>query len=133
MEEFYSESTCEENKDYSLIIEDDGRVAYAYLLFKNEIVGDLWLYNQKDAPLVVDWSDKNGMPFLNPKQFVLKEIPLIQKIQDIEIKWELLDDNILDKVLILIHGDLIGIIECGSRPGWSSLVTSNGPLAKRMS
>ena len=29
----------------SVVLEDDGRVAYAYLLEKDTIVSDVWLYN----------------------------------------------------------------------------------------
>ena len=40
---------------YSVVIEDDGRVAYAYLLHDDEIVGDVWLYNHGPAPAEPEW------------------------------------------------------------------------------
>lgn len=70
MTEFYKQFFCKTNQSYSLIIEDDGRVAYAYLLLNEEIIGDLWLYNQEETPSFSDWSNPDNMPFLNSQQFV---------------------------------------------------------------
>lgn len=36
------------------------------------------------------------------------------------------------EVLIYIHGELIGRIEPGATPGWSTVVAKDGPLAKKM-
>jgi len=53
----------------SVMLEDDGRVAYAYLLQDGKVVGDVWLYNVVETPERVDWKDRSQMPFLNPKRF----------------------------------------------------------------
>jgi len=55
--------------DYSVVIEDDGKVAYAYLLNKDEIVSDVWLYNQRQTPEQPEWTEKSRMPFLNPRNY----------------------------------------------------------------
>lgn len=31
---------------WTVVVEDDDRVAYAYLLHEGRIVGDVWLYNR---------------------------------------------------------------------------------------
>lgn len=38
------------DKEHFLIIEDNGRVAYAYLLKNEKIIGDVWLYNRCVSP-----------------------------------------------------------------------------------
>jgi hypothetical protein len=43
--------------DRAIVLEDDGRVAYAYLIIEGQMVGDVWLYNVSPAPDVVDWKD----------------------------------------------------------------------------
>lgn len=53
------------------IVEDDGKVAYAYLLKGNDIISDVWLYNQQRTPDTIDWTNKVDMLFLNPKNYIL--------------------------------------------------------------
>jgi len=131
MTEFYKQFFCEMNQNYSLIIEDDGRVAYAYLLFCEEIIGDLWLYNQENTPILSDWSDPDSMPFLNPQEFVLKNIAPILSEDNLSVGWKEIKDEEFE-VLIYIHGELIGKIKPEANPGFSTLVTKDGPLAKKM-
>ncbi len=42
----------------SVLLEDDGSVAYAYLLEGDMITGDVWLYNVGEAPETVNWRDR---------------------------------------------------------------------------
>jgi hypothetical protein len=44
--------------DRQVVLEDDGRVAYAYLLERDAIVADVWLYNIGEDP--VDWQRRRG-------------------------------------------------------------------------
>ncbi len=53
----------------SLIVEDDGRVAYAYLLDGKQMIADVWLYNVAPTPDHQDWKDRSQMPFLNPRDY----------------------------------------------------------------
>lgn len=57
----------------SVVIEDDGRVAYAYLQQHGEIVADVWLYNVVATPDEVTWTDATPMPFLNPRRYCTQE------------------------------------------------------------
>jgi len=131
MSKFYRQFFCGQNQNYSLIIEDDGRVAYGYLLFCEEIIGDLWLYNQDKTPTVSDWSDSDSMPFLNPQEFVLRNVVPILSEDDLKISWKEIKDEEFE-VLIYIHGELIGSIEPEATPGFSNVVIKDGPLAKKM-
>jgi len=109
----------------ALILEDDGRVAYAYLLDNEKLVGDVWLYNVIEAPITVNWDDESQMPFLNPRQFCRSEsIPRLQQQSIVECAW-------FDKgVEVTIDGTLIARLESGAKPGWSRLARQPGPLAK---
>lgn len=120
---------CPDNKEYSIIIEDDKKVAYAYL-FKGEIiVGDIWLYNHAPTPVDTVWKKKD-MPFLNPLEFVKNNIEPIKEIDEITLKWVLKKDREVDYVLIKIRKELIAKLSEGATPGWSTCVIKDGPLAK---
>jgi hypothetical protein len=52
--------------DWQVIVEDDDRVAYAYLVRDGRIVTDVWLYNRMPAPQRPPWHEPGPvMPFLN--------------------------------------------------------------------
>jgi hypothetical protein len=73
---------------FSLIVEDDDRVAYAYLLHNEEIVGDVWLYNGDPAPSDPQWGDPSGAPFLNPQEFVLPfGGPRLEDSRSVRVAW----------------------------------------------
>src|SRR3954471_17477542 len=59
----------DELSGHSAVFEDDGRVAYAYLLDGDEIVADVWLYNRAATPEQPEWRDRSRAPFLNPRGF----------------------------------------------------------------
>ena len=55
--------------EWEVIIEDDDRVGYAYLVRDSRIVADVWLYNHMPAPQRPPWLEPRGeMPFLNSAQ-----------------------------------------------------------------
>jgi hypothetical protein len=108
----------------AVVLEDDGRVAYAYLLEKNEIVGDVWLYNVADSPEAVDWSDRSAMPFANPKRYCATErLPRLTEASNVRCSWS---DRGVD---IAVEGIDFARVEHGSKPGWSRLAAVPGPLA----
>jgi len=130
MTEYFNQYFNPENESYSIIIEDDGKVAYAYLLREEEIIGDVWLYNNQDSPVTVNWHNEENMPFINPLCYIDRSIEPINIDKDVEIVWEYKSDVI--KVLVYIHKELIAILKPESKPGWSLLVKEDGPLAKKM-
>lgn len=129
MSEFFHQFHCHDNEEYSVIIEDDELVAYAYLYKGESIVGDIWLYNQALAPVTVEWN-KEDMPFLNPLEFVKNNIDPITDKNEIVLKWVLKKDNEVDYVLIKIRQQLIAKLSEGATPGWSTCVIKDGPLAR---
>ena len=78
------------SKRYSLVFEDDGKVAYAYLKHAGEIVGDVWLYNRAGTPLVPEWTDIERAPFLNPKAYVAEGAHVTRPVteKDVGVLWE---------------------------------------------
>lgn len=109
----------------ALVIEDDDRVAYAYLLEGDEIVADVWLYNVEETPESVNWRDRSRMPFLNPRRFCRDiECPRIAADSHVNCQWT--DGG----VEVSVEGVLMAKLERGSKPGWSRLAAIRGPLAK---
>jgi len=131
MSTFYTEVTCELDPGYSLIIEDDGRVAYAYLMSYGDIIGDVWLYNHPEAMNKVDWNNQQ-MPWLNPPEYLKAGVsitPVTDKSQ-IRCEWNETPDDGLIEASISLHGKFIAQVLSGSKPGWSTLVAKDGPLAQ---
>jgi len=116
--------------NYSVVVEDDGKVAYAYLLYGQAIVGDVWLYNQQETPEQPEWRDKSRTPFLNPKSYVkpVNFAPLIDA-KDVQAIWHEAEDGI-KAVELHLRGQHFALISPGNKPGFSFLAVKDGPLAK---
>lgn len=131
MSTFLAQLFCEFDENYSVLIEDNGRVAYAYLLEYGDVVGDVWLYNQEPAPADTNWANQQT-PYLNPAEYLLPEAGLkpIKSESEIRCEWtESLSDSTIE-VGIWLRDQFIAQIETGSKPGWSVLVVKDGPLAQ---
>jgi hypothetical protein len=118
---------------YSTVFDDDGRVAYCYLLDESEsIVGDVWLYNRCSTPVDPEWKDPENMPFANPQAYVNAAthdvVQVVDTISDVSVDWD--DESGKVKANILIRNKLFAILIEGVKPGWSVLASKDGPLAK---
>jgi hypothetical protein len=111
----------------SVVIDDDGRVAYAYLRDPDgEIIGDVWLYNRVTEP--ADWSDPSQAPFPNPPSHARPlDRPLPSGPGDFAVQW-LVDDQLL-LAEVSLHGSRLARLSPGAAPGWSVLATAEGPCA----
>jgi len=115
----------------SVVIEDDGRVGYAYLLDRDKhICGDVWLYNRCPTPIEPEWHDREGAPYANPVPFVDdREIfALPRSADDFSVEWKCKDGSYF--AWVYIKATLAAILAGGHKPGWSVLVAKDGPLAK---
>lgn len=123
---FYSE-----DRRYSLLIEDNGRVSYAYLFDGDgRICGDVWLYNRCSAPTEPEWGDKEKAPFANPTAYInhTEEFSLPTSASDVSIEWERQIGHCVARVFVRLK--LIAKLGDGTKPGWAVLAGRDGPLAK---
>jgi hypothetical protein len=127
MSTFTTQISCEFDHHYSVMIKDDGRVAYAYLYEGEDIIGDVWLYNQQQAPATSFWLAED-MPFLNPTEYLAKDKPIAAE-SEVRCEWTENPNDGLIEVGIFIRDKFIAAISAGSKPGWSVLVAKDGPLA----
>jgi hypothetical protein len=115
---------------YGVNIHDDGRVGYAYFADADGICGDVWLYNRGPAPKEPEWTDPEKAPFANPEAFVvpLAALPLPTSADDFYVEWRMAEDAV--EAWIFVHGRPLAKLMAGAKPGWSVLVSRDGPLAK---
>ena len=113
----------------SVGIEDDGKVAYAYLLHGERIVGDVWLYNVAETPETVSFRDPALMPFLNPRSFCRADsaVPRLGPSSKLRCEWTAVH------VDLFVDDEWIARLREGARPGWSKLASRAGPLARPLS
>jgi hypothetical protein len=109
----------------TVVIEDDGRVAYAYLRRGGEIVADVWLYNVAATPEEPTWTDRSEVPYLNPRRYCTRE-----EFPRITANTRVTCSVVSEQVEIRVEGQLIARLQPGIKPGWSRLARMNGPLAK---
>ena len=123
----------DEESGYSLVFDDDGRVAYAYLQDSDgRLVGDAWLYNRGISPTQPEWKNPENMPFMNPVDFVNQarhdEFRLVESILDVRVDWSEVGEKV--KARVLIRNEPIAILLEGAKPGWCLLAGKDGPLAR---
>ena len=120
---------------WDVVVEDDDRVAYAYLRDDEHIVGDVWLYNVVAAPSVPPWRDADGPDpvFCNPALFLTDEgLHFLRPAEDeLSTRWKVGADGALAEVVVLVQGRPLAWLAPGRSPGWSSLAAADGPLALR--
>ncbi len=126
------EMNCDDGL-HSCLVEDNGRVAYAYLVREGRIIGDLWLYNRAESPVEPEWRERTKMPFLNPVAFV-DTMPVSQPLlsgAELAAEWEIGADGVANSVRIYLRGRLYGVLAPAANPGWCVAALKDGPLAKR--
>jgi hypothetical protein len=116
-------------RPWSVVVEDDGRVAYAYLLRDGKIATDVWLYNHASAPDSFDPAER-GKPPRNPAKYCT--IPPPEPIHDdreVEAVWDAPGGEV-KSVTILVRGALAARLAPNVRPGWSAGAARDGPAAR---
>jgi len=89
----------------------------------------VWLYNVTPTPSEPELQIEENHPFLNSAEFVRENLDPFDAWTPVEVTWDFAEE-ILAK--IFLSERLIAKLTVGARPGWSSLVTKDGPLAKKM-
>lgn len=118
------------HSDLSAIFEDDGRVAYAYLVRDQRVVADVWVYNRCRTPEKPEWAGDKRPPFANSAEYVDPEITLElpESPVDIGFRWQALGNG-ASEVQILLRGEHVASLAENERPGRSLLARRNGPAA----
>jgi hypothetical protein len=118
---------------YSVVLDDDGRVVYAYLRDAgNKIVGDVWLFNRIEAPSIPEWTSPERAPFANPADYVRHIDNLhVDDLSDFEVSWGRSRDGSVQATIVL-KGTRFAVLAEGSKPGWSILTAKDGPLARAL-
>ena len=124
---------AETNPGFGLSVdfEDDGRVAYVYLVDSSgEIIADVWLYNRAPTPSAPEWHDPPVAPYLNPAHYVCAQAHPTPARGPTDISFRWIADPVRGVVVeILLRGDLLGRIWPGAKPGWAAAAARSGPLA----
>ncbi len=108
-----------------LVIQDDGRVAYAYLLDpEGTIVGDVWLYNRAPPGPEIDF--RGQAPLLNPHTHQRRLVKPVAA-GDFSVFWSMTEDSLL--VDIHLHGSALARLSPGSQPG-GHVHALESPLAR---
>jgi len=118
-----------DHPEFAVLIEDDDKVCYAYLLKEKRIVGDIWLYNSAPTPTEPEWHSNANLPFLNPAEFVSENLEPFNGSSPVVVTWDFGEQTVAK---IFLASRLIAKLTEGSCPGWSSLVIKDGPLAQQM-
>jgi hypothetical protein len=129
----FSERFLSPDGHAAVVVEDDGRVAYAYLCdAAGAIRADVWLYNRCPAPLEPEWSDRNAAPYANPIAFIdqTTDFSPPRSAADVAVEWSWQERALTAN--IFLSRTLSARLMHGSKPGWSRLAAKDGPLALRL-
>lgn len=109
--------------DRAVVVEQDERVAYAYLLERGAIVGDVWLYNVTMAPERAEWLEPAPrMPFRNPVTNCSADGESHQQ-DEFDVRWGALGAE------IYLGTELAGRIWPGAKPGQAGRARRRSPIA----
>lgn len=121
------------DSDFVVVVEDDERVAYAYILDEDEIVGDVWLYNRHPSPAQIDRAASTGTAPLNhaPCVAVDRQLsPPLAPHEDCEVMWTMTEQGAVETADVMIRGRLYARLAPGAKPGWCIAAAADGPLAR---
>ena len=119
-----------ENLGATVIIEDDDKVCYAYLVVDESISSDVWLYNVCDAPSEPEWIEGGEMPFANSVAYISSErMNPITTPSDVALDWISKTDSCLE-VRVKVRGVVHALLRSGAKPGWCRLAVKSSPIAR---
>jgi hypothetical protein len=127
-------SSTSDDPRYSAVFEDDGDVAYGYMVIDKKIVSDVWLYNTADTPATPPWRDgPEGLPFRNPIDLADSgRFEPVSDDDDVSFLWIYGPDQVPVAVEFWLRGKLHAQVTTDSKPGWCVLATKDGPLARKL-
>jgi hypothetical protein len=116
--------------EFRLRFDDDGKVAYAYLIKGDTIVGDVWLYNRCSAPDQSEWENPENLPFANLPEFTSVDghFELAVQMGDILVNWQYTGKQA--RAFVFLNGALVASVGEGEKPGYCRFALKDGPCAK---
>ena len=121
-----------ERGDCDIWIEDDDRVGYAYVMdAEGNIRGDVWLYNRGPAPQDFERIDITSAP-RNPASYVDSAARFTppNSMDEFSVDWMEQGGTLFARVFI--RDKLAAILASGTKPGWSALAKTDGPVANAL-
>jgi hypothetical protein len=113
-----------------VVVEDDGVVAWAYLLDGSQVVSDVWLYNRPGAAPRAEGETPEGRPCSNPLTLTAEVLfPPIHDPSEITLEW-IHGPHVPTSVVVSIRNQKHAVLVAGVRPGWCRLSTAPGPCAQ---
>ncbi|MFN0191905.1 MAG: hypothetical protein ACKVP5_07990 [Aestuariivirga sp.] len=114
-----------------VFIEDDGSVAYAYLLDCNSsIIANVWLYNREFPSDTKPWNSDTTPTYVNPRPFADSNSRILRPWHgdEISVRWHQGGNSTLAR--IFYKKELFAVLESIEKIGWSKFALEAGPLAK---
>lgn len=130
MKGFKAEFSLESVDGLFVLVEDDGRAGYAYLLEDGKTRSMVWLYNRLPPPEHFEEARRGNGP-LNPKEFVTDQ-GFDPPQNEYEVAALCRQEESVPDASIYIRGRLHALLKAGRMPGWCVLATKDGPLALRL-
>lgn len=114
----------------TVLVEDDGVVAYAYYVVEEELVGSVWLYNHGEPPTENQDEDRlaHGLPPRNTSKYTKAVFTPLADEEEVDVEFR--QDGKLREAVIMIRGQVHAILAEDEDPGRCVLATSVGPLAQ---
>lgn len=128
-EGFWGAYSCPNDESYAVVVEDDGRVTYAYLLRDKEFVTHAWLFNSLPESQQVE-CDASAPP-CNPESNIKEDMPRVAPIQDsseVSIRWSL-ESPVTASVFI--HDVQYAILVDGVRPSYSIFIKEDNRCGRQ--
>lgn len=115
---------------FRLRLDDDGKVAYAYFIRGDAIVGDVWVYNRRPVPDRSEWNDPQNLPFANLPELTTEEgsFEMAVPLDDIAIEWRYVGEQ--PRAFVYLYGTLVASVGENEKPGYCRFAAKDGPLAK---
>jgi hypothetical protein len=117
--------------DFTAVFDDNGKVAYAFLCYGQEIITDVWLYNVAPAP---EMPGNDTPPLLNAREFIVATpYPRIERAEDVEFRFMTPGEIQTLYVDVYLRGKLHARLKPNEQPGWCCLAIKDTDIARVMS
>jgi hypothetical protein len=117
---------------HTLVFDDCGKVAYAYLKAGGTIVGEVWLYNRCPTPAEPEWTNRTLIPFALSREYLADGGMVEDAVRedDVAVNWEYENGQVV--AYVYVFGELYGVVGVGDQPGCARYACKASRLARVM-